>query len=115
MSLQTLTGFIVMIGFTIAANLLLKIAAGRTDLPALFGLVNLYTVIGFCAFGCAGVVYAWLLKSLPLNVAQSFSAAQFVAVIIASALVLAEPISLLRWVGIGMISAGIFVVAWSTS
>lgn len=103
-----------MIGFTIAANLLLKIAAGRTDLPALFGLVNLYTVIGFGAYGCAGVVYAWLLKSLPLNVAQSFAAAQFIAVIVASALVLAEPIGLLRWVGIGMISAGIFVVAWST-
>ena len=113
--MQLVFGFTLMIGLTVAANLLLKIAAGRDDLPSIFGLINVYTVFGFVAYSCAGIVYAWLLKSLPLNIAQSFSAAQFVAVIIASAVVLFEPIGLLRWLGIGLIATGIIVVACSAS
>lgn len=115
MSIQIVAGFLVMIGFTVGANLLLKISADRSDLPALFGLFNGYTLAGFIAFGCAGIVYAMLLKILPLNIAQSFSAAQFIAVIIASTVVLSEPIGLLRWLGIGLIATGIVVVAWSAS
>lgn len=115
MPIQTVAGFLVMTGFTVGANLLLKIAADRSDLPALFGLFNAYTLAGFVAYSCAGIVYAMLLKLLPLNIAQSFSAAQFVAVIIASTVVLSEPIGLLRWLGIGLIATGIVVVAWSAS
>jgi drug/metabolite transporter (DMT)-like permease len=115
MTLPVFVGFMTMIGFTVAANLLLKLAADRQDLPVLLALVNGYTVVGFFAYACAGIIYAWLLKSLPLNVAQSFSAAQFVAVIVASSVVLSEPIGLLRWGGIMLIAAGILVVAWSAS
>lgn len=115
MSIQIVSGFFVMIGLTVCANLLLKVAAGRGDLPAIFGLVNVYTIVGLVAFGGAGIVYSWLLRSLPLNIAQSFSAVQFVAVIIASTVVLSEPIGLLRWLGIGLIAMGIIVVAWSAA
>jgi drug/metabolite transporter (DMT)-like permease len=46
-------------------------------------------------------------------VAQSVTAAQYIAVILASAVVLAEPISGPRWVGIALIACGIAIVAWS--
>jgi len=40
----------------------------------------------------------------------SFTAAQFVGVVIAASLVLGEPISPARWLGIACISFGIFLV-----
>jgi drug/metabolite transporter (DMT)-like permease len=50
---------------------------------------------------------------MPLNVAQSFAALQFVAVILASAWFLGEPISGVRWLGIALIIAGILTVGIS--
>jgi undecaprenyl phosphate-alpha-L-ara4N flippase subunit ArnE len=103
-------GFIVMISCTVSANLLMK--SGAVSGPGggvIFGL-HWRTIVGLAVFGFAGVVYAWLLRFLPLNVAQSFAAAQFVAVILASALILAEPIAASRWIGIGLIAAGILTV-----
>jgi undecaprenyl phosphate-alpha-L-ara4N flippase subunit ArnE len=50
---------------------------------------------------------------LPLNIAQSFAAGQFIAVILAASLVLSEAISTAQWVGIFLIAAGIAIVGWS--
>jgi drug/metabolite transporter (DMT)-like permease len=108
---MTLAGFAAMIGFTVAANLMLKLGA---DVPKterfLFGMLGWKSVAGLALFGCGGVVYAFLLRQVPLNVAQSFTAAQFVGVIVAASLVLGEPISPARWLGIACICLGIFVV-----
>jgi drug/metabolite transporter (DMT)-like permease len=76
-------------------------------------LLNWRVVAGMASFGGAAIFYTILLRSLPLNVAQSFTAAQYIAVILASAVVLAEPISGPRWVGIALIACGIAIVAWS--
>ena len=108
---MTLAGFAAMIGFTVAANLMLKLGA---DVPKterfLFGMLGWKSMAGLALFGCSGVVYAFLLRQVPLNVAQSFTAAQFVGVIVAASLVLGEPISPARWLGIACICLGIFVV-----
>jgi drug/metabolite transporter (DMT)-like permease len=47
------------------------------------------------------------------NVAQSFAAAQFVAVIPASSWLLSERIGTSQWVGITLIAVGILIVGWS--
>ncbi|MGA7262675.1 MAG: hypothetical protein WBX30_17515 [Stellaceae bacterium] len=36
---------------------------------------------GLAVFGCGGVVYAFLLRRVPLNIVQVFAAAQFVGVV----------------------------------
>lgn len=102
--------FVLMITGTVTGNLLMKIGANATPSPLLLNLVSWKTVAGIAAFGLAGVIYAWVLKYLPLNVANSLAAAQFVSVIITSAVVLSEPIPAPRWIGIGLIVAGILVV-----
>lgn len=105
-----------MITCTVAANLLLKTGAvmGREAGGALYAqLLNWRIIAGLASFGTAGLIYTVVLRTLPLNVAQSFTAAQFIVTILASALILAEPISALRWVGIAMIAGGIAVVGWS--
>ena len=106
-----LAGFAGMIAFTVAANLMLKLGAEVAETERfLFGVLGWKSLAGLALFGCSGVVYAFLLRQVPLNVAQSFTAAQFVGVIIAAALVLGEPISPTRWLGIVCICFGICVV-----
>jgi drug/metabolite transporter (DMT)-like permease len=64
-------------------------------------------------FAAAVIIYSIVLQWMPLNVAQSFAAFQFVAVIVASAWFLGEPISGVRWLGIALIVAGILAVGMS--
>lgn len=111
--MQIIFGFVLMITFTVAANLLMKIGAGRAAPQMLFGLLSWTSMLGLTFFGCAGLVYAWLLKFLPLSIAQSFAAAQFIAVILASSFVLSESIGSVQWIGILLIATGIFVVGWA--
>lgn len=103
-----------MITLTVIANLLLKTgAAAASGLAWPLGLVNLRVIAGLASFGCAGIAYATLLRHLPLNIAQVIAALQFVAVILVSSLILAEPIPPLRWLGFGLIAAGIALVGRS--
>jgi drug/metabolite transporter (DMT)-like permease len=114
--MKTAFAFAMMIGCTVIANLLLKVgASSSTPSRMLFGYLDWRVPAGLAFFGCAGIVYAWLLHWVPLNVAQSFAAAQYVAVIIVSAFVLSEEISPARWLGIALIALGIAVVGANTS
>src|ERR1700683_5255586 len=103
-ALRIALGLSIMISFTVIANLLMKLGASvpMAQRP-LFGFVAWQSCLGIGAFGCAAVVYAWLLQWLPLNVVQSFAALQFVAVILTSAVILAERLPIERWLGICLI------------
>jgi multidrug transporter EmrE-like cation transporter len=107
----TLVGFIAMISCTVGANLMLKLGAmdpvGARFLLGAFGWKSL---LGLSLFGFAGVIYAIVLRAVPLNLAQVFAAVQFVGVILAARLVLNEPISLSRWLGIMLICFGVILV-----
>ena|SRR5262245_43545965 len=107
--------FLAMITFTVVANLFLKTGAMATGAAqGLFGhLLNWRILAGLASFGLAACFYVLVLQWLPLNVAQSFAAAQFVAVILASAWVLSEPIGAGQWIGIALIAVGISIVGWS--
>jgi drug/metabolite transporter (DMT)-like permease len=107
----TLIGFAAMIGCTVAGNLMLKLGAGVSKAERVFfGVFGWKSVAGLALFGCGGIIYAVLLRRVPLNLAQGFAAAQFIGVVTAASLVLGEPISLARWLGIACISFGIFLV-----
>jgi drug/metabolite transporter (DMT)-like permease len=100
-----------MILLTIAGNLVLKLGAG---VPAadriIFGVLGWKSLSGLALFGCGGILYAVLLRAVPLNVAQVFIAVQFVAVIITASVLLNEPISPARWLGISVTLLGTFLV-----
>lgn len=103
-----------MIICTVVANLLMKVGAGDNNSAVLFGILSWRTFIGLATFASAAMLYSVVLKTLPLNLAQAYASAQFIAVICAAALLLGEPISPMRWAGIGCIALGIAIVA-STS
>ncbi len=103
-----------MVVFSVLANLLLKLdTLSIAEDVKVFGLWGWRSVAGAASFGLALVFYSALLRLLPLNVAQSFAALQFVGVIVASRVVLGEDITALRLVGIATIVLGIIVVGMS--
>lgn len=97
------------------ANIFLKMGAnelnGQSEVWTRFFSGKL--ILGLSLYGFSTIVYIMILRWLPLNVAQSFAAAQFIVVILASWYFLNEPISFLRLVGIGFIALGITIVAVS--
>ncbi len=107
--------YLAMISLTVIANLLLKTGAVAEDATKWFGFLNIWIIGGLAAFGTSALFYILVLKWLPLHVAQSFAAMQFIAVILASSLVLQEPITPLRWIGIVIIFIGILVIGQSWS
>lgn len=113
--MKTLLAFAAMISLTVMANWLLKTGADSLNVESSLWdrLLSWRLILGLTFFACAAVVYIAILTRLPLNVAQSFAAAQFIAVILVSWLVLSEPIRHGQWVGIVLIAAGIAIVGWS--
>lgn len=109
--MRIVIGFVLMISLTAVGNVLMKMGASvlPSDRP-IFGLIAWQSCAGVAIFAAAVIVYAILLQWMPLSVAQSFAAFQFVAVIIAAAWFLGEPISLPRWFGIILIAIGILTV-----
>ena len=104
--------FVLMISCTVAANLLLKLGASAQVVPQDFlsKALSWQVLCGLAFFAMAAVIYFLVLTWLPLNVAQSFAAAQFVAVILAARIFLSEPIEIGQWVGISFIALGIGIV-----
>jgi drug/metabolite transporter (DMT)-like permease len=112
--MRIVLGFIVMISLTAFGNVLMKLGASVPlgERP-IFEIIAWQTCAGIAIFAVAVIIYAILLQWLPLSVAQSFAALQFVASVIASAWVLGEPISLPRWIGIVLIAVGVLTVGVS--
>jgi len=105
-----------MISFTVVANLLLKmgaVAGHEAGGPWWIQVANWRVAAAYGSYAISVLFYTLLLRTVPLNVAQSFTAAQFIAVVVASAVVLSEPISSPRWAGIALIAAGIALVGWT--
>ena len=112
--MKVLVAFAAMIGFTVMANLLMKLGADEiAGAASLWERLQSWKLfLGLASFGTAALIYVLILGWLPLNVAQSFAAAQFIAVILASRLVLGEQISLPQWYGIILIIAGIGLIGY---
>lgn len=104
--------FLVMIACTVIANLFMKMGASGMDASAGGFLARLFSwrvIIGLGFFGASAMIYLIILSRVPLSLAQSFAAAQFIAVILASWIILAEPIGPGQWFGMGLIALGIAV------
>ncbi len=110
---QTLMTSLGMVCSTVMANLLLKVGAGADQNRWFLGAAGSYTLAGVAFFGIALLLYAWILRTVPLSIAQSLTAAQFAGVILTSAYILSEPIPVARWIGVGCIMIGILLVGYS--
>lgn len=117
MSSNLVTGLFILASMacTVLGNLLLKTGVQQPGIASVWplSLLNMRTALGAITFCFAMVFYMMVLKRTALNLAQSIFALQFVLVIVAAYFILHEPIGPQRWLGIGLIAAGLFVIAMS--
>jgi drug/metabolite transporter (DMT)-like permease len=107
-----LLGIASMVALTVGANLMLKLGAMAPPAErVLLGALSWQSIVGLSLFGIGGVIYAFVLRALPLHVAQAFAAVQYVAVVLAASLLLSERIAPTSWLGIAFIVAGIVLVS----
>jgi drug/metabolite transporter (DMT)-like permease len=112
--LKPLLGILSMIALTVGANLMLKL--GAMVAPAqrvFFGIFSWQSAAGLALFGAGGIIYSFVLRALPLHVAQAFAAFQYVAVALAASVLLRERIAPTSWLGIVCIVVGILLVSWA--
>ena len=113
--MKLVLGYAAMISLTIAGNLLLKTGANAAAASSglLWNLLNWRVFAGLASWAVGAFVYLLILTRLPLNVANSFAALQFIGVAMASVIVLGESVGALRWLGIALIFAGVVLVGKS--
>ena len=95
----------------VAGNVLIKLGAGAPPGRAyILGLFGWQTAAGIGCFGAGVLLYAWVLKYIPLHHAQAVASLQFAGAVLAAAFLLGETISLEKWLGIVFICVGISIV-----
>lgn len=91
-------------------NVLLKVGAGISDRQHLwFGIVAWQTLAGMACFGFGLIAYAWALKQFDLHMAQIIVSLQYVLAIFLAVWLLGEHVSMSKWLGIGLIAAGLYL------
>jgi hypothetical protein len=96
---KTIGGLLMMISFFVVGNLFMKLGAMTPSEQRLFSFVHWKTLSGLTALAAAAYIYTWPL-SLSAAKSRSVIRSRFMHCILASALILADPESLARWIGI---------------
>jgi multidrug transporter EmrE-like cation transporter len=71
---------------------------------------NVYVVLGIFCYALSSIVYLMALSKLPLSFAYPMVGLGYVIVVILSWLVLKEPVSVARWIGVLLICGGAFLI-----
>lgn len=98
------------IACNVTANILLKLGANAPPSKHLLGLCSLQTLLGLFFFGFAGLVYAFVLRFIPLTFAQVLSIAQYIFTIFLAILLLGETVTTMQSFGIVLVLFGLFFI-----
>lgn len=94
----------------VCANLLLKIGASDRPAALLLNFLSWRSFAGLLCFGFGGLAYAWLLKYVPLGVAQAVLASQYIFTILGAWFLLHENMTAMQIAGFILIGTGIALV-----
>lgn len=103
---------LLMIVFTVAAQLLIKKGVGISQasedyISILKGFINIYVALGFFLVMIAPVFYILALRGIELSKAFAFSSANYALVVMGGRIFFKEKVNSLRWVGVAMIISGV--------
>lgn len=87
-----------------------RAAGGAAGFP--WDLLNPYLFIALAIYGAATLLWVWLLKTLPLNVAYPFVGFAFVIVPVLGALFLDEALDWRHLAGGALIASGVALASW---
>jgi undecaprenyl phosphate-alpha-L-ara4N flippase subunit ArnE len=108
----TLYAIVLSATFNAGGQLLFKAARfSQPDAPLLAMFLHGETWAGFLAYGLSSITWLWVLARAPLSYAYPILALTFPLVVALSAVLFGESISLLRWLGVGLILCGVSLLA----
>lgn len=102
-------GMAVVVLANVIGTAFIKLGASAGSRP-LFGTLSWSTLVGLGIFGTSVLLYTWVLKHLPLYMAQSIAALQFMGIVLVAAFFFDEAISVRQYLGFALILAGLFVI-----
>ncbi|MGZ9586205.1 EamA family transporter [Paenibacillus marinisediminis] len=73
--------------------------------------MNLYVVSGFLLYGISAVVWIFAISKLPLSIAYPMVGLSYVLVMILSYFIFNEPITIIKVIGMVLITSGVIVIA----
>lgn len=111
----------VSISLAVAGQLLMKkgmMAVGSFPVNELFVnlirmFLNPFVFFGFAAFGLSSIFWLVVLSRLELSFVYPLVSVAYVIVAIASLIFFHEQVTLIRWLGIAVIVAGVFLISRS--
>lgn len=98
------------VAVNVCASLLLKVGAADRPAPLLLGFLSWRSFLGLACFGVGGLAYAWLLRYVPLGVAQAVLATQYIFTVTGAWLLLHESVDGLQLLGFFFVGLGIALV-----
>ena len=98
------------VAVNVCASLLLKVGAADRPAALLLGLLSWRSFLGLACFGLGGLAYAWLLRYVPLGVAQAVLASQYIFTVTGAWLLLHESIDGVQLLGFLFVGLGIALV-----
>ena len=99
------------IAVSMAGQTLLKAGAGASDF--ITQLLDWRTLLGFCLYGGAAVLYIVALRRIPMSVALPCTAISYVAAALIGHYAFAEPLTASHLAAIGLICGGVVLLAFA--
>lgn len=90
------------------AQLLLK--KGMMNFESIFKIPNIYLMIGVILYGTAFLLYNYTLQYEELSVLYPIIALSYIFVLFLSVIFLNEKVTLINWIGSGLIMAGVWLI-----
>lgn len=117
MDAMRVLNILVCVGGIAVGQVLLKLAAmnlrneGGNGIAVGPFFVSWQLPVGVAVLGVSALLWVWVLRSMPLNVAYPFMALAFIFVPLLSYFLLSEPLAWKHLVGTLLIVAGVVIVA----
>jgi multidrug transporter EmrE-like cation transporter len=96
---------------SMAGQTLLKAGAGSADFIS--QLLDWRTIIGFCLYGGAALLYIVALRRIPMSVALPCTAISYVAAALIGHFAFAEPLAVMQIAALVLICGGVVLLAFA--
>jgi uncharacterized membrane protein len=93
-------------------QLLFKLAFLQANL-VIYGYFGLYLGLGLASYLVSSVFYFYVLSRVHLSWAYTIGGIGYALAVVLAAVVLNESVPLLRWIGVAVVTVGVFLVGLS--
>ena len=92
-----------------------SLAAKASSQTGIQSWLSARSLVAIAVYGCAMLLWLWLLTRVPLTQAFAFFGISFFLVPLLANRFLGDPVNVYTWLGAGVIALGIMISSWKAS